>query len=74
MASYYDFVLAFIPLSLLGVSGLLTVGGLDMTVAVPIGAAVAAGFIGHAMFVRAPTDDVVRPAPAADSPLAQAAD
>jgi hypothetical protein len=54
MASYYDFVLALIPLSLLGVSGALTGVGLDLTLAVPLGAAVAAVLIGHAMFVRAP--------------------
>ena len=61
MASYYDFVLALIPLSLLGVSGLLTGVGLDLAHAVPLGAGVAAAFIGHAMFVRAPIDAPSRP-------------
>lgn len=61
MVSYYDVVLAFIPVSLLGVSGLLAGVGLDLTLAVPLGATVAAGSIGHAMFVRAPTDAPERP-------------
>jgi hypothetical protein len=65
MASYYDFVLVFIPLTLLGVPGALAGAGLDLTLAVPLGAAVAAALIGHAMFVRAPTDAPRRPAPRA---------
>lgn len=55
MASYYDLVLALIPLTLLGVSGVLLGAGLGLTVAVPAGAAVAAGIVGHAMFVKGPT-------------------
>ena len=70
MASYYDFVLALIPLSLLGVSGFFTGVGLDLTLAVPLGATVAAAFIGHAMFVRAPIEAPSAPdrgfAPSAD--------
>lgn len=62
MASYYDFVLAFIPLSLLGVAGFLTGVGVDLTLAVPLGATVAAGLIGHAMFVRAPISTPDAPA------------
>lgn len=73
MASYYDFVLALIPLSLLGVSGALTGVGLDLTLAVPLGAAVAAGLIGHAMFVRAPIDAVERPV-ASEAAFAPSAD
>lgn len=61
MVSYYDLVLAFIPVSLLGITGLLAGIGLDLTLAVPFGAAVAAGLIGHAMFVRAPTEETGRP-------------
>lgn len=74
MVSYYDFVLAFIPASLLGVTGLLAGLGLDLTLAVPLGATVAAGFIGHAMFVQAPTDGPERAAPAADRGFAPSAD
>ena len=69
MATYYDFVLALIPLSLLGVAGFFTGVGLDLTLAVPLGATVSAGFIGHAMFVRAPIE-----APAPDHGFAPTAD
>jgi hypothetical protein len=72
MASYYDFVLALIPLSLLGVAGFFTGVGLDLTLAVPLGAIVAAGLIGHAMFVRAPTETTE--APAANRGFAPSAD
>jgi hypothetical protein len=74
MVSYYDFVLAFIPASLLGVTGLLAGIGLELTLAVPLGAAVAAGLIGHAMFVQAPTDGTPQAAPAADRSFAPSAD
>lgn len=74
MVSYYDFVLAFIPISLLGVTGLLAGLGFTLTLAVPLGATVAAGLIGHAMFVQAPIDASERPAPAADRGFAPAAD
>ncbi len=73
MASYYDFVLALIPLSLLGVSGALTGVGLDLALAVPLGAAVAAGLIGHAMFVRAPIQTTDRTA-TSDASFAPSAD
>ncbi len=72
MADYYDFVLALIPISLLGVSGLLSGVGIALTVAVPVGAAIAAALIGHAMFVRSPVAPSA-PAPA-DGVIAQAAD
>lgn len=60
MARYYDIVLALIPASLLGIATALTVAGIPMVTAVPVGALVAAGLIGHALFVNAPletTDD-----------------
>jgi hypothetical protein len=56
MAGYYDVVLGLIPLALLGTTGLLTFAGVDLTTAVPLGATVSVGLIGHAMFVRAPVD------------------
>lgn len=74
MVSYYDFVLAFIPVSLLGIAGLLTGAGLDLTLAVPLGAAVAAGLIGHALFVRAPTDAVHQPSVDTDRGIGPTAD
>lgn len=69
MAGYYDAVLGLIPLVFVGVSAALLVFGLDMTTAVPIASLPAVGLMGHAMFVRAPTDE-----PAADSPSFQPAD
>ena len=69
--NYYDFVLAFVPLTLFGLTGALTVGGLELTTAVPIAAAAAAGLIGHAMFVNAPVDSPIKSPvdAAADSPV-----
>lgn len=56
MIEYYDAVLGLIPLSFLGLSGVLSAAGLSFTVAVPIAALVAAALICHAMFVNAPGD------------------
>ena len=55
MTGYYDIVLGLIPLALAGVSGILAFAGLGLTVAVTVGALIAVLFMGHAMFVRAPT-------------------
>lgn len=71
MASYYDLVLALIPLTLLGVSGVLFGVGLSLTLAVPAGAAVAAGLVSHAMFVKGPTPvDTPTPSGHARTPTA----
>lgn len=56
MTGYYDAILGLIPLALLGITGVLTLAGLELTTAVPVGATVSVGLIGHAMFVRAPVD------------------
>lgn len=56
MTGYYDIILGLIPLSLLGVSGALTVVGVEITLAVMVAAAIAVAFMGHALFVRSPTD------------------
>ncbi|MFP4591114.1 MAG: hypothetical protein ACLFMX_00450 [Halobacteriales archaeon] len=56
MASYYDAILALIPLAIAGLTGALFVAGFSLTHAVPLASTVAALLIGHAMFVRAPTD------------------
>jgi hypothetical protein len=56
--NYYDLVLGLIPFSLLAVTGTLSVVGLPPTSAVPLGAAVAALVVGHALFVNGPTDHV----------------
>jgi hypothetical protein len=54
--NYYDAILGLIPLALLTLTGGLLLGGLALTMAVPIAASVSAGMIGHAMFVKAPVD------------------
>ena len=55
MAQYYDYVLGVIPLVLVGLTALLTLAGLELTAAIPVGAGVAALIIGHALFVSMPT-------------------
>jgi len=72
MAGYYDLVLGLIPLALIGITGVLTVGGLGLTTAVPLGSVVAVGLIGHALFVRAPVDAPSTPTNSSES--LQAAD
>jgi hypothetical protein len=57
MASYYDYVLGFIPLALLSISATLLVAGWSLTAAVPTAASVSVLAIGHALFVNGPTDD-----------------
>jgi hypothetical protein len=54
MMDYYDLVLGLIPLSIAGISGALLVLGVGLPAAVSAGAVVAAGVVGHAMFVRGP--------------------
>ncbi len=54
MMNYYDIVLGLIPLSVLGISGTLFGVGVNPPLAVAAGSVVAAGLIGHAMFVRTP--------------------
>jgi hypothetical protein len=54
MMDYYDAVLGLIPLSVGGVSVALLWAGITMSLAVSAGALVAAGLVGHAMFVRTP--------------------
>ncbi|MFB6073662.1 MAG: hypothetical protein ABEJ89_01470 [Haloarculaceae archaeon] len=65
MAHYYDFVLGLIPLALAGITAALVVAGVSLTMAVPMASVVSVGLIGHAMFVRTPTD---APSPRAEFP------
>ncbi|RLM53609.1 hypothetical protein DVK02_12210 [Halobellus sp. Atlit-31R] len=60
MTGYYDYVLGLIPLVLFGMTGGLMQTSLTLTQAVPIAAAVAAGVVGHALFVRAPVSSGAR--------------
>lgn len=68
MTGYYDYVLGLIPAALLGITFALEGLGWSLQMAVPVGGAVAAGFVGHAMFVRAPRSDATVP----DSPAHRA--
>jgi hypothetical protein len=63
MTGYYDVVLGLIPLALVGITGALVLAGVGLTTAVPLAATVAVGLVGHALFVRSPTDDTgtIRP-------------
>ena len=54
MVGYYDYVLAVIPVTLLGLGGALFAAGVSMVFAVVVASGVTLGVIGHAMFVRAP--------------------
>jgi len=77
MAGYYDYVLVLIPLSMLGVAGLLAAAGWSLLTAAPAGAGVSALVIGHALFVNAPVngaDEAPVDAPAVDSPGVPTAD
>lgn len=59
--NYYDLILGLIPVALLGLTALLTTAGLALTAAVPLAGTISAGMIGHAMFVRTPTDAPAAP-------------
>lgn len=56
MTSYYDLILGLIPLAFVGVTGLLVVGGIGLTTAVPLGALVSLGLVIHGMFINGPVD------------------
>lgn len=57
MTGYYDVVLGAIPLTLLGIAGLLTVAtDLALTTAVTVGALAAVLLICHALFVNGPVN------------------
>jgi hypothetical protein len=72
MASYYDYVLGFIPLAMLGVTAVLFAVGVSLTAAVPVGAGASALLVGHALFVNGPTSPVasVETVDAPDAPAA----
>lgn len=74
MTGYYDAILGLIPLALIGITGALHFGGLAITAAVPVGATVAVGLIGHALFVNGPVDADPAQSPTANSPPVNSAD
>ncbi|MFB6205687.1 MAG: hypothetical protein ABEJ05_04045 [Haloglomus sp.] len=57
MAEYYDFVLGAIPIAAASVATVLFFGGITASIAISLGCMVAAGLVGHAMFVRTPTSE-----------------
>jgi hypothetical protein len=57
MTGYYDLILGLIPLSLIGVTGVLSLVGFSVTSAVPLAASIPVALIGHALFVNSPVDD-----------------
>jgi hypothetical protein len=66
MANYYDFVLGLVPVSMVSVTALFTLIGVELALAVPVGAGVSGVVVAHALFVNGPTADA--PAPVADAP------
>jgi hypothetical protein len=64
MTGYYDLVLGLIPLAFVGVTGALVLGGIGVTIAVPLGALVSLGLVIHGMFINGSVDT---PAPSASS-------
>lgn len=67
MTGYYDYVLGLIPATLIGITALLGVFGIPLTLAVPVGGGVSVLVMGHALFVNGPVDDIPR-TPVADAP------
>ncbi|WP_338728619.1 hypothetical protein [Haladaptatus sp. DJG-WS-42] len=56
MTGYYDIILGLIPVSLGGITALLTLAGIELTTAVSIAALVSVALIGHGLFVNGPVD------------------
>jgi len=54
MTRYYDYVLGLIPAMLFGLTAVLFLAGVQLTMAVPVGAGAAVLVIGHALFVNVP--------------------
>jgi hypothetical protein len=67
MTGYYDLILGLIPLSLIGVTGVLSLVGFSVTAAVPLAASIPVALIGHALFVNSPVDDTQSPTEAVES-------
>jgi hypothetical protein len=54
MTRYYDYVLGLIPVVMFGLTAILFLAGIQLTLAVPVGAGAAVLVIGHALFVNVP--------------------
>lgn len=59
MIGYYDMVLGLIPVTLLGITGTLYGIGIETVIAVSLASLVAAGLVGHAMFIKSPANPPV---------------
>jgi len=57
MTDYYDYVLGFVPLALVGITAVLGAAGVDFPLAVLVGAATASFAVGHALFVNGPVQE-----------------
>ncbi|MBP2250919.1 hypothetical protein J2754_001236 [Halarchaeum solikamskense] len=57
MTSYYDHILGLIPLAFVAVAAAVTIFGYSTTVAIPAAGGVGVVLVGHALFVRGPTDE-----------------
>ncbi|WP_119813847.1 hypothetical protein [Halalkaliarchaeum desulfuricum] len=64
MTGYYDHVLGLIPVSLIGITGILSAYGLPLSAAVFVGALPSLAFMLHALFVAAPTTEWENRSPA----------
>lgn len=54
MVEYYDYILGLIPLTIVGVTGLLSLAGIATSLAIFVGGGLTLPLVGHALFVRAP--------------------
>ena len=54
MTDYYDLILVAVPVIMIAVTVVVAIVGYSASVGASLGALLAAGVIGHAMFVRAP--------------------
>lgn len=63
MTRYYDIILGSIPIVLFGIPGFFHLVGHQLTAGILIGGLGAAGLVGHALFIKSPTE----PKPASPS-------
>lgn len=74
MTDYYDYVLALIPGTLLGIAAVLSLIGLPLETALSGGGAMSLLVVGHAVFVNGPVVDESVPDAPARTPTVQQAD
>lgn len=74
MTGYYDYVLGLIPAALLGITTFLSVLGIPLTQAVPVGAGASILVMGHALFVNGPVEETSAPGTPSRTPLGPNAD